>query len=56
MNDKSIEIMKKIIEEKKQKNNNSKNNQRAKKVIGKHSKGVKWVTVEVYLISNKAIK
>ncbi|WP_236894647.1 hypothetical protein [Clostridium beijerinckii] len=41
MNDKSIEIMKKIIEEKKQKNNNNKNNQRAKKVIGKHSKGVK---------------
>ena len=41
MNDKSIEIMKKIIEEKKQKNNNSKNNQRAKKVIGKHYKGVK---------------
>lgn len=41
MNNKNIEMMKKLIEEKKQKGNNSKNNKKAQKVIGKASKGVK---------------
>lgn len=41
MNNKSIEMMKKLIEEKKEKGNNSKNNKKAKKNIGKASKGVK---------------
>jgi hypothetical protein len=35
MNDKQIEMMKKLIEEKKQKGNNTKNNKRPKKVIGR---------------------
>lgn len=38
MNDKNIEMMKKLIEEKKQKENNSKNNRKADKVIGRASK------------------
>jgi len=38
MNEKNIEMMKKIIEEKKQKGNNSKNNKKADKVIGRASK------------------
>lgn len=41
MNNKSIEMMKKLIEEKKQKGINPKNNKKADKVIGKASKGVK---------------
>lgn len=41
MNNKNIEMMKKLIEEKKQKGNNSQNNKKAQKVIGKASKGVK---------------
>lgn len=41
MNNKSIEMMKKLIDEKKQKSNNAKNNRKAAKVIGKASKGVK---------------
>jgi hypothetical protein len=35
MNDKNIEMMKKIIEEKKQKGNTTKNNEKPKKVIGR---------------------
>lgn len=35
MNNKNIEMMKKLIEEKKQKGNNTKNNARPKKVIGR---------------------
>lgn len=35
MNNKNIEMMKKLIEEKKQKGNNTKNTERPKKVIGK---------------------
>jgi hypothetical protein len=35
MNEKQIEMMKKLIEEKKQKGNNIKNNKRPKKVIGR---------------------
>lgn len=35
MNNKNIEMMKKLIEEKKQKGNNSKNNKKAEKVIGR---------------------
>ncbi|HEX9025274.1 MAG TPA: hypothetical protein VF839_02305 [Clostridium sp.] len=38
MNEKNIEMMKKLIEEKKQKGNNSKNNKKADKVIGRASK------------------
>ncbi|AWK52308.1 hypothetical protein DIC82_15450 [Clostridium beijerinckii] len=38
MNEKNIEMMKRLIEEKKQKGNNSKNNKKADKVIGKASK------------------
>ena len=38
MNDKSMEMMKKLIEEKKQKGNHSKNDKKADKVIGKASK------------------
>jgi len=49
MNEKNIEMMKKLIEEKKQKGNNSKGNKKADKVVGKvnnamgrsASKGVK---------------
>lgn len=41
MNNKSIEMMKKLIEEKKQKGNSIKNSKMASKVIGKASKGVK---------------
>ncbi|OOM74830.1 hypothetical protein CLPUN_36580 [Clostridium puniceum] len=48
MNEKNIEMMKKLIEEKKQKGNNSKSNRKAEKVTGKvsalgrsASKGVK---------------
>lgn len=41
MNNKSLEMMKKLIEEKKQKGNNSRSSMKAKKVIGKASKGVK---------------
>lgn len=41
MNNKNIEMMKKLIEEKKQKGNSTKNNRKAQKVIGKASKGVK---------------
>lgn len=41
MNNKSIEMMKKLIEEKKQKGKNNVNNKKAAKVIGKASKGVK---------------
>lgn len=41
MNDKSLEMMKKLIEEKKQKGNSNVNNKKAAKVIGKASKGVK---------------
>ncbi len=41
MNNKSIEMMKRLIEEKKQKGNNIKNSKKAAKVIGKASKGVK---------------
>jgi hypothetical protein len=41
MNNKSIEMMKKLIEAKKQKGNNAKDNRKAAKVIGKASKGVK---------------
>lgn len=35
MNNKNIEMMKKLIEEKKQKGNNTKNNTNPKKVIGR---------------------
>ena len=35
MNNKNIEMMKKLIEEKKQKRNNTKNNERPKTVIGR---------------------
>lgn len=35
MNDKNIEMMKKLIEEKKQKSNSTKNSEKPKKVIGK---------------------
>ena len=38
MNEKNIEMMKKLIEEKKQKGNNSKNNKKADKIIGSASK------------------
>ncbi|BCZ46234.1 hypothetical protein psyc5s11_23010 [Clostridium gelidum] len=38
MNEKNIEMMKKLIEEKKQKGNNSKNNKKADKIIGRASK------------------
>lgn len=38
MNEKNIEMMKKLIEEKKLKGNNSKNNRKADKVIGRASK------------------
>ena len=38
MNDKNIEMMKKLIEEKKLKGNNSKNSRKADKVIGRASK------------------
>jgi len=38
MNEKNIEMMKKLIEEKKQKGNNSRNSRKADKVIGKASK------------------
>jgi len=38
MNEKNIEMMKKLIEEKKQKGNNSINSRKADKVIGKASK------------------
>ena len=38
MNEKNIEMMKKLIEEKKQKGNNSKNNKQADKIIGRASK------------------
>lgn len=41
MNNKNIEMMKKIIEDKKQKGSNSNNTRKAQKVIGKASKGVK---------------
>ena len=49
MNEKNIEMMKKLIEEKKQKGNNSKSNKKADKVVGRAarimgreaSKGVK---------------
>lgn len=40
MNDKSIEMMKKLIEAKKNKGNNTKNTSKAQKVIGKASKGI----------------
>lgn len=35
MNDKNIEMMKKLLEEKKQKGNNTKNKEKPKKVIGR---------------------
>ncbi|MDR3594075.1 hypothetical protein [Clostridium sp.] len=35
MNEKNIELMKKLIEEKKQKGNNTKNTEKPKKVIGR---------------------
>ena len=38
MNEKNIEMMKKLIEEKKQKGNNSKNNKKADKIVGRASK------------------
>ena len=38
MNEKNIEMMKKLIEEKKQKGNNFKNNKKADKIIGRTSK------------------
>ena len=38
MNEKNIEMMKKLIDEKKQKGNNSKSNKKADKVVGKVSK------------------
>ena len=38
MNEKNIEMMKKLIEEKNQKGNNSKNNKKADKTIGRASK------------------
>jgi hypothetical protein len=38
MNEKNIEMMKKLIEEKKLKGNNSKNSRKADKVIGRASK------------------
>ncbi|OOM16157.1 hypothetical protein [Clostridium saccharobutylicum] len=38
MNNKNIEMMKKIIEEKKQRGNNSKNNRNVNKVTGRGSK------------------
>jgi hypothetical protein len=41
MNNKNIEMMKKLIEEKKQKGNTSKNTRSSQKVIGKTSKGAK---------------
>ena len=41
MNNKNIEMMKKLIEEKKQKGNNSKKTRSTQKVIGKTSKGAK---------------
>ncbi|SHI56373.1 hypothetical protein SAMN05444401_1011 [Clostridium amylolyticum] len=39
--DKSIEMMKKLIEEKKQKGSNSRNSKKATKSIGKGSKGAR---------------
>jgi hypothetical protein len=41
MNEKTIEMMKKLIEEKKQKGNKFGNSKKADKVIGKASKGKK---------------
>ena len=41
MDNKNIEMMKKLIEEKKKKGDNSNNSRRATKIIGKASKGVK---------------
>lgn len=41
MNNRNIEMMKKLIEEKKKKGNNLNNSRRATKTIGKASKGVK---------------
>lgn len=42
MNNKNIEMMKKLIEEKKKKGiNANKDNMKAKKIIGKGSKGIK---------------
>ncbi|AQR92094.1 hypothetical protein [Clostridium saccharobutylicum] len=38
MNNKNIEMMKKLIEEKKQRGNNSKNNRKVNKVTGRASK------------------
>ncbi len=40
MDNKNIEMMKKLIEEKKQKGNHTKNNRKADNVIGRTSKGI----------------
>jgi len=40
MNEKNIEMMKKLIEEKKQNGNNSRNNKKADKAIGKTSRAM----------------
>jgi len=40
MNEKNIEMMKKLIEEKKQNGNNSRSNKKADKVIGRTSRGM----------------
>jgi hypothetical protein len=53
MNEKNIEMMKKLIEEKKQKGNNSANNRKADKVIGKASKGKKKDTSKGTKIGDK---
>ena len=55
MNEKSIEMMKKLIEEKKQKGNNSSNSKKADKVIGKASKGKKKDTSKGTKIGDKQI-
>ena len=53
MNEKSMEMMKKLIEEKKQKGNNSSNGKKADKVIGKASKGMKKDTSKGTKIGDK---
>jgi len=54
MNEKNIEMMKKLIEEKKQKGNSSANNRKADKVIGKAStKGKKKDTSKGTKIGDK---
>lgn len=53
MNEKTIEMMKKLIEEKKQKGNNFSSSKKADKVIGKASKGKKKDTSKGTKIGDK---